>query len=166
MWWLFFCRLKEGCRRDGCSQQPSPSPPPHTHTHASPGLRPTICVQATNPFEQICWRNRRRSLIFVFKTRSGYIWLQSRRPRKTLCFLWEKKGELHLVSTFSLLTRGRKHRWGEISLTAGWLVAFRGAWSWSSFRHLSLQVQERFFCPPFFRAIILYKGDSVLVGAA
>lgn len=49
---------------------------------------------------------------------------------------------------------------GGISLTAGWLVAFRGAWSWSSFRRLSLQAQERLAPrPPSFLAIILYKGD-------
>lgn len=129
----FFCRLKGGMQEGWM----------HTHTPRRGSVPPFVSKPLT------CLKKSAEGtegdlLIFVFKTRSGSIWLQSRRPRKTLGFLWEK-GELHLVSTFSLLTRGRKHRWGEISLTAGWLVAFRGAWSCSRFRHLSLQVQESFF---------------------
>lgn len=126
------------------------TPPTHTHTQTSRGFVPPFVSKPLTRSHKSAEGTEGDLLIFVFQTRRGYIWLQSRRPRKTLCFLWEKE-ELHLVSTFSLLTRGKKkhRRGGSISLAVGWLVAFRSAWSWSRFRHLSLQVQESYF-PPFF----------------
>lgn len=63
----------------------------------------------------------------------------------------KKKRELHLVSTFSLLTREKKRRWWIFFfLTAGWLVAFVGDRSWSRFRHLSRSTTRKFSLPPFF----------------